>query len=129
MADVDFYKKLREDKYAKYNLDAQKIKDTGDAIGVDWDEVDLGEFAQGVKEELEHGDMFAIDPDETNVTNDDVNMTAKIAWAHLKEVPDYYTRLEQLETAGEAYWETRDYHDWIKDNQKNNADIWDKLTK
>lgn len=127
MAEVDFYQKLRDDKYEKYNLNAQKIKDAGDAIGIDWNEVDFGEFAQGVKEELEHGDMFAISASETNVTNDDVNMTAKIAWAHLKEVPDYYTRLEELETAGDAYWETHDYHEWIKANREKNADIFDKL--
>lgn len=24
-------------------------------------------------------------------------MTAKIAWAHLKEIPDYYTRLMKME--------------------------------
>jgi hypothetical protein len=121
--EIDFYKKLREDKYAKYNLDAKKIKDIGDAIGINWDEVDFGEFAQGVKEELEHGDMFAIDPSDTNVTNDDINMTAKIAWAHLKEVPDYYTRLEQMEEDGEEHWEHNDFHEWIKENRAANSDI------
>ena len=37
--------------------------------------------------ELEHGTR---DP-QTNVTGDDVIMTAKIARAHLNEFPDYYT--------------------------------------
>ena len=46
--------------------------------------------------ELEHGSR---DP-ETNVTNDDPVITGKIAWAHLKELPDYYERLEAME-AGE----------------------------
>lgn len=122
---VDFYQKLRDGKYEKYNLNTKKIIEIGDAIGIDWNEVDLGEFAQGVKEELEHGDMFAIDPSDTNVTNDDVNMTAKIAWAHLKEVPDYYTRLEALETEGEEHWEKSDFHDWIKENKEKHADVWD----
>jgi len=31
------------------------------------------------------------------VTNDDLSLTRKIAWAHLKEFPDYYTRLDKLE--------------------------------
>jgi hypothetical protein len=43
--------------------------------------------------ELEYG---VIDP-ETNVTGDDLVLTGKIAWAHLKEIRDYYTRLDQLE--------------------------------
>ena len=29
-------------------------------------------------------------------------MTGKIAWAHLKEMPDYYERLERIER--EASW-------------------------
>jgi hypothetical protein len=31
-------------------------------------------------------------------------MAGKIAWAHLKEIRDYYTRLEKMEEEGEAYW-------------------------
>jgi hypothetical protein len=48
--------------------------------------------------ELEHGSR---DP-ETNVTGDDVIMTAKIARAHLNEFPDYYTRLAKMEAEAEA---------------------------
>jgi hypothetical protein len=43
--------------------------------------------------EFEHGRH---DP-QTNVTNDDPVLTAKIALAHLKELPDYYTRLKRME--------------------------------
>jgi len=43
--------------------------------------------------ELEHG---TIDP-HTNVTNDDPLMTGKIALAHLNELADYYTRLDEME--------------------------------
>jgi len=32
-------------------------------------------------------------------------LTGKIALAHLKEFPDYYTRLATLEADAEAYWE------------------------
>ena len=43
--------------------------------------------------ELEHGlhDLL------TDVTGDDPVLTGKIALAHLKEFPDYYTRLEKME--------------------------------
>ncbi|MCA9356720.1 hypothetical protein KC872_00775 [Candidatus Kaiserbacteria bacterium] len=53
----------------------------------------LEEFRVGLAVELEHGTG---DP-ETNVTNGDEVMIAKIAWAHLKEIPDYYTRLLKME--------------------------------
>jgi hypothetical protein len=54
---------------------------------------DLEQFRMGLGVELEHG---LRDP-ETNVTGDDSIMTGKIALAHLKEFPDYYSRLAVLE--------------------------------
>jgi hypothetical protein len=33
--------------------------------------------------------------------------TGKIAWAHLNEFPDYYTRLEVMEADAERYWSER----------------------
>ena len=74
-------------------LNAKDAKEIGDDLGIDWKEVKLDEFTKGVNVEFEHGTRFP----ETNVTNNDKNMTGKIAWAHLKEFPDYYTRLEKLE--------------------------------
>lgn len=64
-------------------------------IGIDWDKVDfdLRQFLMGMNVEAEHG---AHDP-ETNVTNDDPIITGKIAWAHLKEIADYYDRLDVME--------------------------------
>ena len=72
----------------------------GERIGIDWDAspFDLGQFRKGINIELEHGTR---DP-ETNVTDDDVTMTAKIARAHLNEFPDYYTRLAKMEAEAEA---------------------------
>jgi len=72
----------------------------GERIGIDWDTspFDLEQFRKGMDIELEHGTR---DP-ETNVTDDDVTMTAKIARAHLNEFPDYYTRLAKMEAEAEA---------------------------
>ena len=47
----------------------------------------------GLGVELEHG----LHDQETNVTDDDEIITGKIALAHLKEIPDYYTRLARME--------------------------------
>lgn len=54
---------------------------------------DLDQFWRGMNVELEHGSR---DP-ETNVTGDDPVLTGKIALAHLREMPDYYTRLAAME--------------------------------
>jgi hypothetical protein len=74
----------------------------GERIGIDWRDArfDVEQFRSGLDVELEHGRR---DP-ETNVTDDDELMTGKIAWAHLNEFPDYYTRLEKMEAEAEEYW-------------------------
>ena len=59
-------------------------------------EIDLEQLRVGMEVELEHGRRDPL----TNVTNDDPLMTAKIALAHLRELPDYYTRLAKMEAAG-----------------------------
>lgn len=65
----------------------------GKQIDIDFSKVDLEQFRTGLSVELEHGTH---DP-QTNITNDDLLMTGKIVWAHLKELPDYYTRLTKME--------------------------------
>ena len=84
-------------------INSTDAKQIGDDLGIDWNEVNLEEFTQGLNVELEHGTRYP----ETNVTNNDRAMTGKIAWAHLKEFPDYYTRLEKMEKEAEAFWESR----------------------
>jgi len=72
--------------------EARKI---GEQIGVDWatSPFDVDQFRRGMDVELEHGLHDIL----TNVTDDDPLVTGKIALAHLREFPDYYTRLEQME--------------------------------
>ena len=77
----------------KKEFTMEETKNIGDSIGVDWSLVDPEQFRMGLAVELEHG----IRDSETNVTNDDLQVTGKIAWAHLKEVPDYYTKLKVVE--------------------------------
>ncbi len=87
----------------KRKVSADEAKQIGATLGINWAKIDPGQFQRGLEVEFEHG---AHDP-ETNVTNDDVMLTAKIAWAHLKEFPDYYTRLDRLEAEADAYWASR----------------------
>lgn len=72
---------------------SEEAKNIGNALGIDWKSYDLEQFRMGLEVELEHGSHDS----ETNVTDDDTNTTAKIALAHLKEIPDYYTRLRKME--------------------------------
>lgn len=52
--------------------------------------IDKKQLAMGMKVEQEHKD----------VTHGDPKLTKKIAVAHLKEVPDYYTKLKMVEKQG-----------------------------
>ena len=81
----------------------EETKKIGDEIGIDWNKVDIEEFKQGLHVELEHG----LHDGQTNVTDDDLAVTGKIAWAHLKEFPDYYTRLKKMEDEADKYWKNK----------------------
>lgn len=87
----------------KRRINTDEAKKVGATLGLDWTKVDLEQFRRGLEVELEHGARDR----ETNVTNDDLTLTGKIAWAHLKEFPDYYTRLDKLEAEADAYWASR----------------------
>jgi hypothetical protein len=88
---------------SKQKISTEKARLIGTQLGLDWTQIDLEQFRRGLEVELEHG---ARDP-ETNVTGDDLALTGKISWAHLKEFPDYYTRLDKLEAEADAYWASR----------------------
>jgi hypothetical protein len=60
-------------------------------------QIPLEEFQNGLEIELEHGLIF---PD-ANVTNNHPVVTARIVLAHLKEMLDYYSRLEVAEIEGD----------------------------
>lgn len=70
------------------SLNEEEAKALGEQIGIDWETVDftVEQFMWGFDEELEHG---TVNP-ETNITDDDPEMTAKIAWVHLKQDPTAY---------------------------------------
>ena len=83
---------------ATFSLDdAERI---AGILGIDFttSAFSIEEFHAGLAVELEHGQR---DPD-TNVTGDDPVLTGKIALAHLREMPDYYTRLAEMEAEAEG---------------------------
>lgn len=67
------------------------LKDAVEAankLNIKFDKFTPYEFLDGLNVEAEHG---KINP-KTNVTNDDIILTAKIALAHLNEFPNYYNK-------------------------------------
>ena len=57
-------------------------------LKITFDKFSVEDLMTGVNIELEHGKINK----ETNVTNDDLIITTKIALAHLNEFPNYYNQ-------------------------------------
>ena len=80
---------------AREGFSTEEARRIGEEIGIEWasSPFDVEQFRMGMDVELEHGlhDLL------TNVTGDEPTVTGKIALAHLKEFPDYYTRLARME--------------------------------
>jgi hypothetical protein len=85
---------------ARTTFTADEARSIGEQIGIDWATApfDVEQFRMGMDVELEHG----LHDLQTNVTGSDPVVTGKIALAHLKEFPDYYTRLKKMEAEAEA---------------------------
>jgi len=80
---------------AKRRFTTEEARQIADELGLDFarERFDVEQFRMGLDVELEHGRR---DP-ATNVTDDAANVTGEIALAHLRELPDYYTRLAEME--------------------------------
>ena len=77
-------------------ITTEEAKLTGKRLGIKWDKFNVDQFKIGMEVELEHGKINKL----TNVSNDYLLTTGKIALAHLNEIPDYYTRLLKMEKEG-----------------------------
>ena len=74
-------------------IPAEEARELARTLGADMSKVDIEEFRKGISTELEHGWACP----QTNITNNDLRNTGKIALVHLYEIPDYYTRLTKME--------------------------------
>ena len=57
-------------------------------LNIKFDKFPYEDFKRGITIELEHGKTNPY----TNITDDDLLKTAKIALAHLNELPNYYNK-------------------------------------
>lgn len=83
---------------SKKIISKEEAKKIGEQLGIIWDKFDVDQYKMGMEVEMEHGSADPL----TNVSNDDLLVTGKIALAHLYEFPDYYTRLLKMEKEAKA---------------------------
>lgn len=57
-------------------------------LNIPFNKFSIEDFLEGINIESEHGSINEL----TNVTNDDLIITSKIALAHLNEYPNYYNK-------------------------------------
>jgi len=74
--------------------DLETARRVGDALCVDWVVVPVESFRRAIDVELEHA----------AITGGDLLTTGRIALDHLREFPDYYTRLAALEKEADMFW-------------------------
>ena len=74
----------------------QGAKEIGKQIGINWttSKFPVSQLKKGIDVEREHGNALG---SEVDVGGDSDTVAARIAWAHLKEIPNYYTRLAKTE--------------------------------
>lgn len=85
---------IRDDK-----VSAKEAKIILSKVNTEKMAIPLEEFRRGLEVELEHGTRFK----DANVTNNHPLLTGKIVLAHLKEMMDYYERLEVAELEGDLF--------------------------
>ena len=83
-----------------------EIKEIANKLGIKFDEFSLNDLKRGINIELEHGKINPL----TNITNDDLELTIKIALAHLAEFPDYYNEKYGLPNLERLLNEKRTYY-------------------
>ena len=69
-------------------FDNNQILRTARYLNVDFTKFPFEDFKRGIIIELEHGSINPL----TNITNNDLIKSAKIALAHLNEYPNYYNK-------------------------------------
>ena len=86
-------KSFRQFIYEK-SISTAVAKEVGAKLGIDWKTFDLEQFRKGLEVEQEHDDGS-----DTDVIPGSGNLVkiGKVALAHLKEIPDYYARLDRME--------------------------------
>ena len=107
--------KKTESEESNKEFTLEDVDKVAEELNLTFDKFTKEELLTGMNIELEHGTKFP----ETNVTDDDLIMTAKIALAHLNEYSNYYDEdvgLHNFERELEAALSNKE--DKVEENKK-----------
>jgi hypothetical protein len=80
-------------------ISLEEAKLIGESLQIDWGQVDLEQFRQGL---MGKPSQTYMDP-ETEPIYESVLQTGQVVWTHIQEFPDYFNRLAKLEEEVDAY--------------------------
>ena len=80
-------------------ISSEEAKLIGESLHIDWDQVDLEQFRQGLIGKYK---PETVDP-EAGPAYDGVLLTGQVVLAHMQEFPDYFTRLAKLKAGFDEY--------------------------
>lgn len=92
-----------------FEVTKELAQEVGGKLGVDFEAIPVEQLTMGLKQEQEHADVTGGDPETT----------AKIALAHLKENPEYYTLLKDMEDKMNAAKDKGDKKSDKKEDKKD----------
>jgi hypothetical protein len=87
----------------RQQISADEAKRIGESLYIDWGQVDMEKFRQGLMGNHQPG---AVDP-ETEQTYGGLLMTGKLVLAHMQEFPDYFARLAKLKAEADEHQASR----------------------
>jgi hypothetical protein len=85
-------------------LTKKEAKAVAEKLSINLSVISIDDWKYAMEVELEHGSKLGT---KTNITQDNLIMTGKIALAHLIEFPDYYERLKKMEDKADKYWKNK----------------------
>ena len=89
-------------------INGHQARRVGARLRLDRAHISLVQFRRGLEMELRHNSRHI----RTSATKDDLELTGRIALGHLRAIPDYYKRMDGLETQAANEAEASAYAYW-----------------
>lgn len=80
-------------------ISVEEAKRIGESLYINWDQVDLEEFRQGLMEDERQKPLNSV----LQQPFEGVLLSGKVVLGHIQEFPDYFNRLEKLKSEADEY--------------------------